>query len=230
MSALDHTSQLTPDSADAPLTDPIRVAATFANPAADAPNPGGDEVPAGPGDDLSRSGDGRSARGGRSRHSVREGLSTRGGRSVRRWAPAVASAAATVAVLAVGLGFAGAYAGGDADLAMEKDVMMVTSAPDATSMDLDLGNGHLVKSERMDAFALMGAAAPMPDKGTEYQVWLILEDGSKIAGPTFMPDDDGEYMTVFHSDVDSVVAVVVTCEPPGGSDEPTTVMVSVVDL
>ncbi|GIG53308.1 anti-sigma factor [Demequina activiva] len=213
MAEVARTSQLTPDAAEAPSTDPIRVAATF-----DSPGGAGHE-------------EGSSAAA--AAHARDDDLAgRRDRRGVRRWMPALAGAAATVAVAAVGLGMAGAFSADDAatEVALEKDVMMVTSAPDATSMDVDLGNGHLVKSDRMDAFVLMGAAAPMPDKGTEYQLWLIMEDGSKVAGPTFMPEDDGEYMTVMHGDMDGVVAVAVTCEPPGGSDEPTTEAVSEVIL
>ena len=133
-------------------------------------------------------------------------------------------------VAGVALGLGGANAPTAQDLAVEKDVMMVTSAPDATSMDMDLGSGHVVVSDRMDAFALMGAAAPMPNKGTEYQVWLVMADGSKVAGPTFMPGEDGDYMTVVYADSDDVVAIAITCEPPGGSDEPTSDTVSVVEV
>ena len=219
MAEVARTSQLTPlapaaeDDADAAVTDPIRVAASF-----ETAEHGSGADGVSPADATGASDDQVAERRGRSR--------------TRRWMPAIASAAATVAVLAVGLSVTGVLSGDGpaSEVAMEKDVMMVTSAPDATSMDVDLGNGHLVKSDRMDAFALMGAAAPMPDKGTEYQLWLIMEDGSKVAGPTFMPEDDGEYMTVMHGDMDGVVAVAVTCEPPGGSDEPTTDAVSVVDL
>ncbi|WP_084104436.1 anti-sigma factor [Demequina sp. NBRC 110056] len=155
--------------------------------------------------------------------------SSRGASGARRWWPALAGAAATAAVFAVAWGLAGPSGDEPSSLAMEKDVMMIESAPDAKSMDMDLGTGHLVMSDRMDGYALMGSAAPMPTKGTEYQVWLILEDGSKVAGPTFMPDDAGGYMTVVHTD-DDVVAVAITCEPPGGSDEPTSDVVSVVEL
>jgi anti-sigma-K factor RskA len=229
MSDVARTAQLTPRRADAPVTDPIRVAATFGvstdqvgSEPADARTGSGDEL-AGSGDELAGSSAALAGSG--------DELAThRAQRARRRWLPALAGAAATVAVVALGVGIAANVGGEDAELAMEKDVMMVASAPDAASADLDLGTGHVVTSERMDSYALMGAAAPMPDKGTEYQVWLILEDGSKVAGPTFMPGDDGEYMTVMHSDAQDVVAVAVTCEPPGGSDEPTSDAVSVVEL
>ncbi|WP_084040448.1 anti-sigma factor [Demequina sp. NBRC 110053] len=173
------------------------------------------------------SGDGPDSRSDSSSNASSDAHAAR--RSGSRWWPALVGAAATAAVFAVAWGLAGSGSESQSAVALEKDVMMIESAPDATSMDVDLGTGHLVMSERMDGYALMGSAAPMPDKGTEYQVWLILADGSKVAGPTFMPDEAGDYMTVVHTE-DDVVAVAITCEPPGGSDEPTSDMVSMVEL
>ncbi|MDN4479666.1 anti-sigma factor [Demequina muriae] len=141
----------------------------------------------------------------------------------RRWMPALLGAAASaVAVAIVAVGALNVGGGDDAaQIALEKDVMMVTSAPDAQSMDLDLGNGHVVASERMDGVALMGASAPMPTDGMEYQVWLVMDDGTAMPGPTFMPQDDGEYMAVVHMDLGDVTAVCITEEPAGGSTHPT---------
>ncbi|WP_062135027.1 anti-sigma factor [Demequina aestuarii] len=150
----------------------------------------------------------------------------------RRWMPALLGAAASaVAVAIVAVGALDLGGGDDASqIALEKDVMMVTSAPDAQSMDLDLGNGHVVASERMDGMALMGAAAPMPSDGMEYQVWLVMDDGTAMPGPTFMPQDDGEYMAVVHMDLGDVAAVCITEEPAGGSTHPTTEPMHTVEL
>jgi len=221
MAEVAMTSQLPPRSADAPVTDPIRVAEDYGR------GPAADDAPATTAADAaaaSAAGTSDDLADPRERRAQRRG--------VRRWLPALAGAAATVAVLAVGVfGFGlGRPSDDAAELALAKDVMMVEAASDATKMDMDLGNGQVVMSSRMDAVALMGRSAPMPDHGTEYQVWLILEDGSKVAGPTFMPDADGEYMAYVPSDLDGVVAIAITCEPPGGSAEPTTDVVSVVEL
>ncbi|MFW2513665.1 anti-sigma factor domain-containing protein [Demequina sp. SO4-13] len=142
----------------------------------------------------------------------------------RRWLPAMLGAAASAVVIAVVALTAFPFGGDDetgSGLALEKDVMMVTSAPDARTMDLDLGNGHVVKSERMDGLALMGAAAPMPADGMEYQVWLVMEDGTAVPGPTFVPRDGGDYMAVVHMEMGGVSAVCITEEPSGGSTHPT---------
>ncbi|MFW7414065.1 anti-sigma factor domain-containing protein [Demequina sp. SO4-18] len=141
----------------------------------------------------------------------------------RRWLPAMIGAAASAVVVAA-LALTAFPFGGDepgTELALEKDVMMVTSAPDARTMDLDLGSGHVVKSERMDSLALMGAAAPMPADGMEYQVWLVMADGTAVPGPTFVPRDGGDYMAVVHMEMGGVTAVCITEEPSGGSAHPT---------
>lgn len=152
-------------------------------------------------------------------------------RSGHRW-PRFVLAAASVAVLAG----VGAFAGvviteRNAELAMEQDVMMVASAPDAHSMDLDLGTSHLVMSDRMESVVAMGEDCPAPQDGMEYQLWVVMEDGSKHAGPTFMPESDGHFMTMMDGmSMDGVTGFAITEEPRGGSEAPTGEMVAVVEL
>ncbi|MDN4475764.1 anti-sigma factor [Demequina sp. SYSU T00192] len=161
---------------------------------------------------------------------AREARQDRHARTRRGW-PRLAVAAAVASVLAVG-GLVGSTLMADRDdqLALEKDVMMVTSAPDAKSMDLGLGTAHLVVSERMSTVVAMGDDCPHPKDGMAYQLWLVMDDGSKEAGPTFMPDADGTFMTMVHMDMEGVAAVAVTEEPMGGSTEPTSTEVAVVEL
>ncbi|WP_062522814.1 anti-sigma factor [Demequina silvatica] len=153
----------------------------------------------------------------------------------RRGWPRLAVAAAVAAVLAVG-GLAGSTLLGQRDStsedqrALEKDVMMVTSAPDAHAMDLGLGSAHLVMSDKMGSVVAMGEDCPEPEDGMEYQLWVVMEDGSKHAGPTFMPDPDGSFMTLMEMDMEGVAAFAVTEEPAGGSDQPTTDVVAEVGL
>ncbi len=153
-------------------------------------------------------------------------------RATRRLWPRLAVAAASVAALAVGgVVGGGLIASRNAEIALEKDVMMVASAPDAHSMDLDLGTSHLVVSDRMASVVAMGEDCPKPHDGMEYQLWVVMADGSKHAGPTFMPDSDGSFMTLMDDmAMDGVVAFAVTQEPAGGSEQPTSDMVAVVDL
>ncbi|WP_084127567.1 anti-sigma factor [Demequina sp. NBRC 110054] len=142
-------------------------------------------------------------------------------RPAHRWLPLSAAAASVVVVVAVGLGLLRPTTDPGETAAMERDVMMIVSAPDAHTMDLDLGTTHVVVSDRMEGVAVMCSDTPMPEDGMEYQLWLVMDDGSTMAGPTFMPDDSGEVMTMMHASLDDVAAIAVTEEPKGGSEEPT---------
>lgn len=146
-----------------------------------------------------------------------------------RWPLAGAAAAVTIAVASIGLLLSDAADQPDVS-ALERDVMMVSSAPDAHSMELGLGSSHLVMSERMQSVALMGLDAPMPAEGMEYQLWLVLDDGQMMPGPTFMPDKNGEFMAVMHTPFDGVTDFEITEEPRGGSGAPTGDTVAVVSL
>ena len=151
-------------------------------------------------------------------------------RAKRRW-PALVAAAAVVAVTAVG-GTA-VYRDREAAIAaaaMQSKAMRIASAPDAISMDVDLGATHLVVSSEMQAAALMGEDVPMPRAGGDvYQVWMMHSDGSAVPGPTFVPHD-GELMVIVEGDLSDVAEVAVTVEPRGGSAEPSDEMVAHVSL
>ena len=149
----------------------------------------------------------------------------------KRWAPRLVLAAASALLLvAVGVVGVNAYQTHRETVAMEHDVMMVTTAPDAHSMDLALGTSHVVMSESMSAVVVMGDEAPMPADGMEYQVFLMMEDGSSMPGPAFTPGADGDFMTVMSAPMDGVVGVAVTEEPMGGSPSMTGEMVALVHL
>jgi len=146
-----------------------------------------------------------------------------------RWPLAGAAAAMAVAVAGIGMFLASTVDAPDTS-ALERDVMMVSSAPDAHTMELGLGSSHLVMSERMGGVALMGLDAPEPAEGMEYQLWLVLDDGQMVPGPTFMPDAEGEFMAMMHTDFDGVTEFEITEEPHGGSGVPTGDAVAVVSL
>ena len=147
----------------------------------------------------------------------------------RRWPLVVAAAASFIAVAGIGVAY-GARDAGDDVSALSRDVMMLSSAPDAHSMDLPLGSSHLVMSEHMDEVAVMGHGAPMPPDGMEYQLWFVLADGTAVAGPTFMPDKSGDIMALSDAECAKIAAFEVTVEPHGGSVSPTGDMVASIVL
>jgi anti-sigma-K factor RskA len=62
-----------------------------------------------------------------------------------------------------------------------------------------------------------------------YQLWAIDGDGP-IPGEVFDVDDDGRSFQTVTGDLRDAVAVAVTIEPAGGSDEPTTTPILVLEL
>ena len=148
----------------------------------------------------------------------------------RRWPALVAAAAVLVMGVAGGTAVYREREAAIAATAMQSKAMRIASAPDAISMDVDLGATHLVLSSEMQAAALMGEGVPMPGAGTEvYQVWMMHADGSAAPGPTFVPHD-GELMVIVEGDLTDVTEFAVTVEPRGGSPSPSDQMVAHVSL
>lgn len=146
-----------------------------------------------------------------------------------RWPGMVTAAASLVAVAGIGVayGFRDTWTESSA---LERDIVMLSSAPDAHSMELDLGASHLVMSSHMDEVAVMGHEAPMPADGMEYQLWFVMADGTSVAGPTFMPDKSGDIMAMSGADVSHIAAFSVTVEPHGGSPSPTGDVIASIDV
>lgn len=60
-----------------------------------------------------------------------------------------------------------------------------------------------------------------PPGGQVYQVWTIT-NGTVAAGPTFTPGSDGKAIVQIGSEAASAEQIVITLEPTGGSETPTT--------
>lgn len=147
----------------------------------------------------------------------------------RRWVPISAVAASLIAIAGVGIAW-GTRDTPSSPSALERDIVMLSSAPDAHSMELGLGSSHLVMSDHMDEVAVMGHDIPMPADGMEYQLWFVMADGSAVAGPTFMPDNGGDIMALAEIEVSHVSAFSVTVEPHGGSPAPTGAVIASVEV
>ena len=147
----------------------------------------------------------------------------------RRWPVIVTAAASLIAIAGVGVAYGLRDTGSDSS-ALERNIVMLSSAPDAHSMELGLGSSHLVMSNHMDEVAVMGHDAPMPADGMEYQLWFVMADGTAVAGPTFMPDKSGDIMALSSADCSEIAAFSVTEEPHGGSTTPTGAVVASITL
>jgi anti-sigma-K factor RskA len=148
----------------------------------------------------------------------------------RRWWPRLAVAAASALLLATAaISLLNERESQQQQLALEREVMMVTSAPDAYSMDLALGASHVVMSSQMEAVVAMGKDVPMPAEGMAYQLWLVMDDGTPMPASTFVPQD-GSFTAMIHTDMVDVSAIAVSVEPEGGSDVVTGDLVCVTEL
>ncbi|WP_430867273.1 anti-sigma factor domain-containing protein [Demequina aurantiaca] len=135
----------------------------------------------------------------------------------------LASAAAAVAVAAVGIGFLVSNGSPDANLAAVESVLQ---APDAFTLDLGVGDAQLTLSEDVGGFAVTGNAPDLA-AGEQYQLWVVNGDGTIDPGPTF---DSGDFQTAVVGDLDNLTSIAVSVEPAGGSLQPTTDPITVVDV
>ncbi|WP_061964182.1 anti-sigma factor [Demequina aurantiaca] len=135
----------------------------------------------------------------------------------------LATAAATVAVAAVGIGFLVSNGSPDSNIAA---IDAVLTAPDARVIDLGVGDAQITVSDEAGGFAATGTAPDLPT-GEEYQLWMVNTDGTISAGPTF---EAGDFETAVLADMSSVTAIAVSVEPDGGSLQPTTDPIAAAEL
>ncbi len=147
----------------------------------------------------------------------------------RRWPAIVTAAASLVAMAGIGVAYGLRDTGPDTS-ALARDIVILSSAPDAHSMALGIGSSHVVMSEHMEAVAVMGHAAPMPADGMEYQLWFVMYDGTEAPGPTFMPDQNGDIMALATADCSRIASLYVTQEPGGGSTVSTGDVLATIDV
>lgn len=106
----------------------------------------------------------------------------------------------------------------------------VMAAPDARSWETTTADGgtvRVVRSERMGKAVLQVEGLAAPDSGHAYQAWL--QDASGAMSPAgVMSTTDGEM--VLEGDVDAALGVGLSVEPAGGSAQPTTDPVALVEL
>ena len=157
---------------------------------------------------------------------VRVGDTGAAGRRQPRWRALLAPAAtvAALAVLGVSL-LAGPLSGDGAEgeLASSR-VVEVLAAPDADTVSVDGPDGssaRLVRSAaRGEAVLVVDGMAPAPHDHT-YELWLLDDDAATSAG-LFDVDADGRSLQLIDGDLAGAAAVGVTVEPDGGSPQPTT--------
>jgi anti-sigma-K factor RskA len=155
-----------------------------------------------------------------------------------RLALAVAVAALVVLNLA-SLGMIRALVGAQQAMAVQvqnqQTVMALVTYPDTKIAQVygQGGTGTFVYDPSLD-FAVLNAWALKPLASDQtYQAWLVLPDGKRVSGGTFVVTATSAFTTlVVHSPtpISHYVAVGVTIEPAGGSPAPTGPRVLAADL
>nr|CAA9315395.1 MAG: hypothetical protein AVDCRST_MAG46-462 [uncultured Nocardioidaceae bacterium] len=151
----------------------------------------------------------------------------------RRWAPALAAAAAVIAVV----GSLGAYVveRGRAQDAQNQQaaIAQVLAAPDANFQALTLDGARLrvVSSSTLGQAVVTSAEMPAAEEGKDYELWAVDEDGEESVG-LMEPDPDGDPRTQLVDDLDGATALAITVEQDGGSpsQSPTSEPIVAVDL
>jgi anti-sigma-K factor RskA len=141
-----------------------------------------------------------------------------------RLAPVLGGAAAVAAVVALLHGLWGASAVRDRDdarsaLDRERAVAAVLADPDARTVSLETGDGRLVVDDDGGAVLVLDGTGPAPE-GKTYEVWV--SDGSAPVRAGLFDGANARDVVPVEQTVDSGSRVLVTVEPAGGVDAPTT--------
>ena len=142
-----------------------------------------------------------------------------------RLAPALGAVAAVAAVVALALGIWGAGMSSDLDetraaLEREQAAAAVLADPDARSVALVEGDGRLVVGSGGEAVLVVDGLGPAPE-GKTYELWVSAQGEDPVPAGLF-PGSDGREVALVDGPVGSGEVVLVTIEPAGGVDAPTT--------
>ena len=108
-------------------------------------------------------------------------------------------------------------------------VGIALGGPDSRTVEFDRAGAELEISD--DQAMLVAENLPAPPDGRVYEVWLMPE-GSDTPEPTdvlFTPRSDGSAVAAIPG-IDDASQVLVSDEPPGGSDEPTGEILMAADI
>ncbi|MEU8585923.1 anti-sigma factor [Streptomyces sp. NPDC048664] len=110
------------------------------------------------------------------------------------------------------------------------EVAGVLSASDARTRSARVGggNGTLVVSARRDRAVFVASDMPAPPAGKVYQLWFA--DGGRMRSAGLMDPDRAGQTVLMRGRVDGASGVGITVEPAGGSPEPTTTPVGLLDI
>jgi anti-sigma-K factor RskA len=153
---------------------------------------------------------------------------------IRRPSPRFASIAAGVLAVAV-VGLSVITAGLRSEVAGLEDravVAAVLVAQDALVLSVEFGDGslHVVASPSGGTGVLLVDGAAVAPTGMAYQLWLINTAGEAIPAGFLDVHNDGTGDQLMEGDMSDIVAIGITIEPAGGSQQPTSPPVALATL
>lgn len=167
----------------------------------------------------------------------RERGSTRFG-SDNRWLVRLTTVAAAVAIaVAIALGGLAVHtghqlAGAQAELAHDQTLSQMLAAPDArvgTGSNAAGASGLVVFSHDLNQAVLVANRMPAAPAGWAYQAWLLGIGNPRSAG-LLSPGPDSTMAPLAFSGLTGASMIGITVEPAGGSLQPTSNPVLIVDL
>ncbi|MEO6790631.1 MAG: anti-sigma factor [Ornithinibacter sp.] len=111
-------------------------------------------------------------------------------------------------------------------------IEQVQSAPDATTLSFNDGavTAKVDYSRQLGQSAISVTGLPPAPEGKTYQLWYFTKGGSVTSAGLMDPADDGTGAQLLDGDANTASKVGMTLEPAGGSDQPTTKPLVVIDL
>ncbi|WP_210439219.1 anti-sigma factor [Nocardioides xinjiangensis] len=146
----------------------------------------------------------------------------------RRWMPFLVAAALAL-VLGVGAALTRPWVSDDAPrLTVAEQVLQ---APDAQEVSVDLGEAGratVVRSRSEDRAVIVTEDMVAAPDGKDYELWLQTPDEEMV--PAGLMPDDPDQTVVLDGSAAEAIAVGITVEPDGGSEQPTSDPIALFDL
>ncbi|RIQ30997.1 anti-sigma factor [Jiangella rhizosphaerae] len=154
---------------------------------------------------------------------------------LRRWWPRVATglvAALVAGIVVLGIRLDDVQDELDRSQQIGAQMRQLVEADDMEMVRVGQGDsqGTVLVARSLDVAVFIGdGMAPAPD-GHTYQLWLMHEDGGMVSAGVLGSPPDGHVGPVTARGLTGVDRLGVTVEPDGGSPQPTTDPVMVIDL
>ncbi|WP_158542951.1 anti-sigma factor [Phytoactinopolyspora halophila] len=165
------------------------------------------------------------------RRALEAGVRRRGWR--RWWGPAATGLAAAMTAGVIMLGVQLNETRDDLERAeqLATQVEELVAAPDAEMIhaDGDAAAGTVVMARSLNTAVVLARDMDPVSAEETYQMWFIGDDGARSAG-VLGDTDDGQLGPVTAHGLDDAEHIGITVEPAGGSEQPTTDPVMVIDL